>query len=522
MERVTRSQAFGYIKKPATSGTLRGTLELALAQYRHAQELRQQLHWLKGSFSAVPDAVVAVDGWGRIAYLNTRAEELIGCADREILGRPYREVVRFCYELKGWPPGDLPEVEDLVPAAMLGGIPIQLPAHANLAAAGRLTAIEGSVSPRWEEERLAGAIIFFRDIGSRQIAERRQIEETKQQALWRLISEIQSGLNSQAGAAAEQAEQLLRRLPRKGLVRHNVENLEKAALSTFSMISRFSSCSRPYCQIQQLQVNEVLSSLEPIWKSKFPGLCFRLGRLPAPVSADRYQLIRVFSLITEHAAESLKPGTSLLVETSHSELEGTGAWIQIRFSYPGFGEDGEALQRAFEPSFSAPREGLPTAYRLIREMRGFLTADFEPGAIVSWTVYLPPSAIFPEIGASRPAILLLERNSYVCSVLQQYFDRHGIDLLCVCSSEEARAAVDFYGCPFLAAIANLPHADKDREQFAQLLPGVPILWLDGYRNESAEVPFRAPTQQLLTQSDLLEWTRQACTAIPSRSVAANV
>src|SRR5579864_5279059 len=113
LERAGQSQAFGYIKKPIASASLKGAIEMALAKHRYERDIRAQRDWAIASFAAVPYAVLVTDGQGRVTYLNSRAEDLTGWPADTALGRPCWELLRLYYRESGNP------VQDFVPVAML-------------------------------------------------------------------------------------------------------------------------------------------------------------------------------------------------------------------------------------------------------------------------------------------------------------------------------------------------------------------------------------------------------------------
>src|SRR5205807_3055502 len=78
LERAGRTQAFGYIRKPIASASLKGAIEIAIAKHRYERELREERDWAVASFGSVPCAIVVTDASGRVSYLNSQAEELVG------------------------------------------------------------------------------------------------------------------------------------------------------------------------------------------------------------------------------------------------------------------------------------------------------------------------------------------------------------------------------------------------------------------------------------------------------------
>ena len=58
LERASRTQAYGYIKKPVVSASLKGSIEVAIAKHRHERGLREERDWAIASFSGVASASI--------------------------------------------------------------------------------------------------------------------------------------------------------------------------------------------------------------------------------------------------------------------------------------------------------------------------------------------------------------------------------------------------------------------------------------------------------------------------------
>jgi PAS domain S-box-containing protein len=287
LQRASQTQAFGYVKKPLASVSLKGSIEMAIAKHRHERYLREQREWLSASFAAVPDAVLVTDGSGRICYVNPVAEELTGCTAKGALGRPSAELLQLTYR-------DGRPVEDPVPIAMLQGTPVSFPAEIWLQRAGETRrAIEGTAAPRWQGGHIQGAVVVFQDVTLRNFELEQASQEKKHEALSRLADGISGQLQLELSAVAEESTRILETLPAACTLISSVQTIESAAREAFAVTSRL----RAYAQEKEIeprlvQVNEILKRLAAVWKDALPGFSLMLDADPRPVQADSRELTK--------------------------------------------------------------------------------------------------------------------------------------------------------------------------------------------------------------------------------------
>lgn len=152
LERALGSAQFGYVRKPIDPLVLQATIETALGRAHAEQRLRRTEHWLGTALRCLPDAVLLLDGEGRVAYLNPAAEGLVGCSSPAALGRPFADVVALTPAL----------VDGLIGALQVHD-PLRLAPHSTLRRAdGSTCAVEGSVAPLIDESGSAGSVVLLR------------------------------------------------------------------------------------------------------------------------------------------------------------------------------------------------------------------------------------------------------------------------------------------------------------------------------------------------------------------------
>jgi PAS domain S-box-containing protein len=132
---------------------------------RHVEETREKL---RVTLASIGDAVVATDGMGKIASLNSAAERLTGWQEHEALGRDLEEVFRVQNATTGHP------ISKTARRILDDGRSVNLEKQIVLISkAGSSIPIEESASPiRDENGEITGLVVIFRDV-----TEKRQAEE---------------------------------------------------------------------------------------------------------------------------------------------------------------------------------------------------------------------------------------------------------------------------------------------------------------------------------------------------------
>lgn len=518
LARASRTQAYGYIKKPIASSSLRGSIEMALAKHRHERDVRAQRDWLAASFGSVPYAVLVVDGAGRVTYINSLAESLAGRNSEQSLGHTSRELLRLYYRESGKP------LEDFVQIAMLGGETVPFPKDVWLKGAdGRSYAVEGSVAPRWREGRIEGAVVAFNDATGRRFAAEQAEQDRTQEALRRLADGIVRELPDMNGLA-EQTVRLCDRLDRGSAAREDAEAIQRAAADVFAVTYGLRTLLElPELRTQQVVLNDVLTRLSDAWRRIQPALNVLADAARVVVYADQWQLTRILVTILLHARRRMARDSGVSIELADGVPEQMNAGVRVRVTYRTQAEDAESLNEIFEPSWSGDSNALALAYRIARKMGGTLTAHLENGDLVSFDLYLSRAAAAGysapvPLAEDPPVLLLIEPNPEVRRVLHVHFERHGYRMLEAEDCEEGLVLEGVWRGPIPIIIANPENGDCDRTglaaKFGALRPHTRVRVLTGYY-ESCRVPSATGGRiepigtRHLTKWDLLDWVNDA-------------
>ena len=517
LARASLTQAYGYIKKPIAGASLQGSIEMAISKHQHERYLREQRNWFCTSFAAVPHAVIVTDGSGQICYINPVAEELTGWKVDDALNQPSTIVLQLVNPREGR------TLEDFVPVAMLQCQDTSLPPGTWLKnRGGAAHAVEGTVSTRYRDGRADGTVIVFKDVTMERFEQEQVRQDDKHGALVRMAGGIVRHLDLELGVVAEECARLMDSLSAGSPLHQSAETIERAALEACAASGRLRAFSQqPEMHLRPVLMNDLLSRLEEAWKRLMPTFTFSPDPESRPVQADPWQMTRVLVTVLLHARKSMQPGTAIKLAVSRPEIEALSEWIRIRVSYTTLEEDAARLDRALEPSFTSDSEGLPYAYRRVREMGGLFVSRVEEGAHVHIDILLPQiqiQAVGAPLAEPEPAILLLEPNPEIRRVLHVHFARHGYNLLETENCDEALLLAHLYEGPIPLAIAHPAPADWARTDLnaglAAIKPEINVRLLAGYWQDCGETSFR-----YLSKWDLLEWANRA--VVHARCAAAD-
>ena len=189
-------------RKESEENARRLAEETAARQVTHRERER-----LRVTLASIGDAVISTDAEGRVDFLNTVAEELVGWKSAEAASRTLSDVFHIVNETTRQP------VENPALRALKDGVIVGLANHTILIAKeGIERPIDDSAAPiRDGEGKVVGSVLVFRDISERKRSEAALNERV------RLLS-----LNAAVGTALVQAEQLRPMLQRcaEALVDH--------------------------------------------------------------------------------------------------------------------------------------------------------------------------------------------------------------------------------------------------------------------------------------------------------------
>src|SRR5580692_6904106 len=434
-----------------------------------------------GLLEAAPDAMVCVDGEGRIALVNAQAERLFGYGRDELVGQLVDmlvpDAVRAVHPRRrgGY-------VADPVPRPMGAGMELAgrrrdgstFPAEISLSAIETDSGILVTAAVRDVSERLEAQAERER---LRTQAERARMERQLQQSqrlesLGQLAGGVAHDFNNLLGVitnyAAFVAEEMKKRplLGPGDCVLSDVEQIqlaaERAARLTHQLLA---FARREMVQPRVLSLNEVVSGVMQLLQRTLGEHVELIADLEPELNfvlADPGQIEQVLINLAVNARDAMSGGGKLTIETGNVDVDetyaasdanlGMGRYVALKVSDNGTGMRREVVDRAFEPFFSTKPKGegtglgLATIYGIVTQAGGNVRIYSEIGIGTTITVLLPvtdqasPAAGNapgrPEAGGSE-LVLVVEDEPAMREVTRRILARNGYHVITAADGYEA-------------------------------------------------------------------------------------
>jgi PAS domain S-box-containing protein len=348
------------------------------------------------------EAIILIDGAGRITVVNPAAERMFGYDRGDLLGRPLE--ILLPERIRGAHVGHRldyfagPRVRPM-------GIGLDL---SGLRKDGTEFPVEISLSYVEASDGVL-AMAFITDITERKRAEaqlQRQREvlyqTEKLAALGTLSAGIAHEMNNPLGIMTTRIEVMLldaetQQLPAQVLedlqVLHRASQRVVRIAASLRSFARQSAGETSPVDLNTIVDEALLLMQKPLGAENIRVLA-TLDRTLAPVLGDANALHQVLINLLTNAREAMAEGAGeIRIETGRAER---ADWIRLRVSDTGAGIPAEKLSKIFDPFFTTKRTGtglgLSVTYGIIKEHGGTVDVTSRPGAGTTFTVDFPTAA----------------------------------------------------------------------------------------------------------------------------------
>ncbi|MEX2577941.1 MAG: ABC transporter substrate-binding protein [Verrucomicrobiales bacterium] len=480
------------------------TLVLRRQVEERTQEVRKSYELKQGILESAIDAVIGVDGRGRIVHWNAQAERVFGVSKDQAEGSPLEKF--------------LPDLEDRYDSESADTTSWRFEIEARRA--------DGSTFPaELSMSRIASNKQVSLNIFARDITGQKSMEETLRQ------SQKMQAIGQLAGGVAHDFNNLLTVIQgNASIAKHTACDENRARLSEIlaaseraaGLTNQLLAFSRQQpMQLKAVHVNDAAS-----------GVCLMLTRLigedirlvtdfchePTLVQADPGMLEQILINLAVNARDAMPQGGLLTISTRIVTLgeHDTELWpdavpgefvrVQIRDTGTGIPED--QLPHIFEPFFTTKDVGkgtglgLATVFGIVQQHKGWMHVESTFGEETVFSVWLPlsrataksipsDSTVFDRGGlhaGSNETILLVEDEKMVRMIARKLLDMHGYRVL---EAESGRDALKVWAehsdeIDLLLTDIVMPEglSGHDLAQKLQLeSPGLKVIYSSGYSAE---------------------------------------
>jgi len=382
---------------------------------------------------------------------------------------------------------------------------------------GRRITLEVGVRPLREGETVVAAQGIARDVTTRRELEAQLRQAQKMDAIGRLAAGVAHDFNNLLTVILAHCESTAPILPPGGPVEHALTGIRVAADRAAALTGQLLAFSRrQVTQPRVLDLNAVVADIQ-VMTARLIGEDINVRFRPGPglwaVNADSGQIQQVVLNLAVNARDAMPHGGDLTIETRNASLDGeyvqhhaqvpAGDYVMVSVSDTGAGMDPETLAHIFEPFFTTKEIGkgtglgLATVYGIVKQSNGFVWVYSELGLGSTFKIYLPlvaerPAdprpAIREEAGPGSETVLLVEDESDLREILEQYLSSRGYTVISAGDGQACLAACQGRSPfpPLLITDVVMPGmsgrtlADKLRAEN----PSIKVLYLSGYTDDA--------------------------------------
>ncbi len=476
---------------------------LEAAERRAAERMTEVLRLM-------PTGVVFVDPEGRIELANEAAAGISGLKPADVIGQLVADPAwRLTDETgKVMPYHALPVPTALRERRAVRGVELGVPTLS-----GAVRWIRVGAFPLLEPDgTLRGAVVTMEDTTERRALAEQLLQAQKLEGIGLLAGGIAHDFNNLLTIILGNAELVLPSLAPGSRAARGISEIREAAERGATLTRQLLTFARKQVvQPRALKLDQLTADLEKLL-ARALGEEIVLQRSSDadlwPVKIDRGQMEQVLLNMAVNARDAMPRGGTLVLDTRNRAVDAReaaldpdvepGDFVTLSIRDTGVGMSCDLVARIFDPFFttkpagSGSGFGLSICHGVVKQARGFITVESEPGRGTTFGINLPrttdsseESPTIPETPLRKEAgtILLVEDEDGVRSFVARALSGYGFDVISASTARLALALYEKRGHVDLL-LTDVVMPDMGGIELARALhahaPALPVLYMTGY------------------------------------------
>ncbi len=380
--------------------------------------------------------------------------------------------------------------------------------------------LEKRVQDRTEElERANRAMVADRK-------EKRKLEEQfrqaqKMEAVGRLAGGVAHDFNNLMSIIIGYSDIALLDMAPDEPLRKNLEEIKKAGESATAVTRQLLAFSRKQIlQVKIVNLNEIIAGIDKMLR-RLIGEDVEVRAMLAlklrPIEADPGQMEQVLLNLVVNARDVMPQGGQLLIETQNITIDGKlhasqgfqiepGPYVLLSVKDSGCGMDQQTKSQIFEPFFTTKEKGrgtglgLATVYGIVKQSRGYIWVDSEPGQGTTFKLYFPvattPVSVSPEIITPAVAenlkgtetLVLVEDDVSLRELVRKTLEQYGYRVMEAQSGAAAIETITKYDGLISLLVTDVVMPEMNGREVAMraqtLRPDLKVLYMSGYTDDA--------------------------------------
>ncbi|MCF8077000.1 MAG: PAS domain S-box protein [Desulfotignum sp.] len=426
-----------------------------ISEIRHAhEELLQRQQFLEAVLFHAPDAIITLDVHHRVTGWNPGAVKIFGYTSEEAVGVQLDDLVAR---------GEHQAEAGTKTQRVLSGKRVDAFTTVRYRKDGTPIHVVAAGSPILVGGMLKGVVAVYTDISKYKKMEQALWEAQKMNAIGTLASGIAHDFNNLLMGIQGRVSLIeMDQNPGNPHSEHiaAIEEYVKSAVNLTKQLLGFAQGGK--YEVTPIDINELIKHSTAMFGRTSKGIRIQTKTWPKPlvVEADKRQIEQVLLNLYVNALHAMPGGGELRCETHAIKLDQKtdpscpvrpGHYVMISISDTGTGMTKEVLKKVFDPFFTTRNRGrgtglgLASAYGIVTNHGGMITADSRVGHGSTFTIYLPGSQknvesekpVEKTLAGGTETILLVDDEAMILDVGRDMLERMEYRVVTADSGESA-------------------------------------------------------------------------------------
>ncbi len=517
-----RCGAYDYIRKPFEFDELLKTIENALAQRelkRDKETIDKKLSLSEAKHRYLvqnsPDIIYTLDADGKFTFLSEAVEHLLGFKADELIGEHYSTIVREEDREKAQWFFDERRSRDRASS----GVELRLNLTGNASRnsrEARYMTVELKSMGIYEnsncdgEKQHVGTHGVIRDISERKRLQTQLQNAQRMESLGTLAGGVAHDFNNLLMGIQGRSELMSMDLDASHPHMEHLNAIVDYIRSATDLTRQLLGLARGgKYEVRPTDINALVFSTANMFgrTKKEIKIHPKTKTTDIVVDCDRRQIEQVLLNLYVNAWQAMPNGGELYLGTGIIVLDNEfckpyqlvpGRFAHVSVTDTGIGIDKETLPRIFDPFFTTKGKsrgaglGLASAYGIIKNHAGIITASSKPGHGATFNIYLPLSdkTVFKDIPSTAmiakgsETILLVDDENMILEVGQELLKRLGYRVITAKNGEEAIEVVKRMRSEIDLVVLDMIMPDMNGgetfDRLREIRPGLPVILCSGY------------------------------------------
>ncbi|PYV11623.1 MAG: hybrid sensor histidine kinase/response regulator [Acidobacteria bacterium] len=460
------------------------------------------------------EGIYGLDIEGKATFVNATAALMLGWTVEELVGQPMHA---FLHHTR--PDGTPYPLEECpIYAAFKDGAVHHVVDEKFWRKDGTSFPVEYISNPIRENEKVAGAVVTFKDVTEHKKLEDQLRQAQKMEAVGRLAGGVAHDFNNLLTIIGGYSQLLLQRMGPEDPSRSHVTEIKLAGDRAGALTRQLLAFSRRQILTPQvLDLNDVVGNVEKMLR-RLIGEDVELATLQAPnlgrVKADPGQIEQVLMNLAVNARDAMPHGGKLTIETANVILDENfgpgpvhvkpGPYVKLKVCDTGCGMTAEVQKHLFEPFFTTKEKGkgtglgLAMVYGIVKQSGGYIWVDSQPGEGATFTIHLPqveevvkaaePGRTYSALPRGSETVLLVEDEVALRSLVRGILVSTGYNVLEAGHSVDALLISNQHQGPIHLLLTDIVMPGMTGRELAEQLcifhPNMKVLYVSGYTDDA--------------------------------------